>query len=222
MPAVARQLGVDSLAIVPYYYVPAALGEAWQREIRETLGAEAFSWRGFHHENSGVDPAEFAAQHRRYVDTLQDLHDYPYMPLTLDQYRVWFTDPAAPVGPPGCANIERLIDIQPGGEANFCVDFPDASLGNVRQASIASIWNGESVCPLRLPSVLGRCQQVAEVGERLRKRGGEFGSVTGRPRRTGWTWREPVPDQRLYEFTYKETSKGLAHSVPPEPGTAPP
>lgn len=143
MPAVARQLGVDSLAIVPYYYVPAALGEAWQREIRETLGAEAFSWRGFHHENSGVDPAEFAAQHRRYVDTLQDLHDYPYMPLTPDQYRVWFTDPATPVGPPGCANVERLIDIQPGGEANFCVDFPDASLGNVRQASIASIWNGE-------------------------------------------------------------------------------
>jgi D-ornithine 4,5-aminomutase subunit beta len=35
-----------------------------------------------------------------------------------------------------------------------------------------------------------------------------------RPRRKGWTWREKVPDQRLYEFTYKETSKGLAHSVP--------
>jgi D-ornithine 4,5-aminomutase subunit beta len=35
-----------------------------------------------------------------------------------------------------------------------------------------------------------------------------------RPRRKGWTWRELVPDQRLFEFTYKETSKGLKNSVP--------
>ena len=36
-----------------------------------------------------------------------------------------------------------------------------------------------------------------------------------RPRRRGWHWREPAPEQVLHEFTYKETSKGLANSVPP-------
>ena len=35
-----------------------------------------------------------------------------------------------------------------------------------------------------------------------------------RPRRTGWHWREQVPDQKLYKFTYKQTSKGLSNSVP--------
>jgi D-ornithine 4,5-aminomutase subunit beta len=35
-----------------------------------------------------------------------------------------------------------------------------------------------------------------------------------RPRRHGWTWRERVPDQRIYEFTYHETSAPLARSVP--------
>jgi D-ornithine 4,5-aminomutase subunit beta len=35
-----------------------------------------------------------------------------------------------------------------------------------------------------------------------------------RPRRSGWRWREAVPNQRLYEFTYHETSKSLARSVP--------
>ncbi len=35
-----------------------------------------------------------------------------------------------------------------------------------------------------------------------------------RPRRRGWTWREQVPDQRAYEFTYHETSKPLERSVP--------
>jgi len=143
MPAVARQLGVDSLSVVPYYWLPAALGEAWAREIWETLGAEAVAWRGFHHESSGVDPAEFAAQHRRFRDTLQGVQEYPYMPLTADEYRAWFSEPATPVGTPGCANAERLIDIQPGGDANSCVDFADAVFGNVRQASIAEIWNSE-------------------------------------------------------------------------------
>jgi len=35
-----------------------------------------------------------------------------------------------------------------------------------------------------------------------------------RPRRRAWHWRERVPGQKLYEFTYHETSKGLEHSVP--------
>ncbi|HEX9094131.1 MAG TPA: lysine 5,6-aminomutase subunit alpha, partial [Coriobacteriia bacterium] len=35
-----------------------------------------------------------------------------------------------------------------------------------------------------------------------------------RPRRRGWTWRRQVPDQRLHDFTYHETSEGLARSVP--------
>jgi D-ornithine 4,5-aminomutase subunit beta len=35
-----------------------------------------------------------------------------------------------------------------------------------------------------------------------------------RPRRRGWTWREQVHDQHLHDFTYHETSEGLARSVP--------
>jgi MoaA/NifB/PqqE/SkfB family radical SAM enzyme len=141
MPAIARDLGVDSICIVPYCYVPAGAGETWGREVRELVGREAFSWRGFHHEHSGVDGAEFAEQHGRFLATLGGLNNYPYMPLTSAEYRAWFADLAEPVGGPECGNIERLIDIQPTGEANFCVDLPDAALGNVREASIAEIWN---------------------------------------------------------------------------------
>lgn len=35
-----------------------------------------------------------------------------------------------------------------------------------------------------------------------------------RPRRKGWTWREPVPDQAIGPFVYQDTSKSLYHSVP--------
>ncbi|PKQ38251.1 MAG: LuxR family transcriptional regulator [Actinobacteria bacterium HGW-Actinobacteria-1] len=35
-----------------------------------------------------------------------------------------------------------------------------------------------------------------------------------RPRRHGWTWRKQVPGQKMYEFTYHETSEPLKQSVP--------
>jgi len=143
MPGVARSLGVETICIVPYCYVPTHSGEEWEREIRSLAGGTAFSWRGFRHEQSGVDPAEFATQHEQFVASLGKLSSYPYMPLTVDEYRTWFSESTAPVGPSECSNVERLIDIQPTGEANFCVDLPDGSLGNVRQSSIAEIWNGE-------------------------------------------------------------------------------
>ena len=143
MPAVARQLGVDNLCIVPYCYVPAAAGEEWRRQIQELVGREAVSWKGFHHERSGVEAAEFSAQHARFEATLDGIANYPYLPLSAEEYRDWFADPTIPIGAPECSNVERLIDVQPTGEANFCVDLPDGALGNVRDSSIAGIWNGE-------------------------------------------------------------------------------
>jgi D-ornithine 4,5-aminomutase subunit beta len=35
-----------------------------------------------------------------------------------------------------------------------------------------------------------------------------------RPRRRGWTWREKVPNQQAYEFTYHETATPLTRSIP--------
>jgi hypothetical protein len=51
------------------------------------------------------------------------------MPLTEDEYRVWFQVQTTPVRSSTCMNTEKPIDFQPSGEANFCVDFPDYSFG---------------------------------------------------------------------------------------------
>ncbi len=142
MPDVARSLGLGSIAIVPYYYFPENVGRQYEQELR-TLGCRAYSWLGFHHDDSGIDLAEFQRQLRQYQATLGEVQSYPYMPLDEDQYRTWFTDAQAQVGPVRCRNVEKLIDIQPDGSANFCVDFIDYSFGSVREASIEQLWNGE-------------------------------------------------------------------------------
>jgi Fe-coproporphyrin III synthase len=149
MPDTARRLGIDTLVMVPYYYVPSAVGAAYEKEMAEKFGVTAFSWRGFRHETSGVDFDVFLGQLRRYRENLQGIREYPYLPLSEEQYRVWFSDAVTPVGPPDCANSERLLDVQPDGRANFCVDFPDYKIGSVLDSTLEELWNGERAARFR-------------------------------------------------------------------------
>jgi MoaA/NifB/PqqE/SkfB family radical SAM enzyme len=141
MADVARSLSVPSVNIVPYYYFSNNVGAQYEKELRVNFDDTAFSWKGFHHEDSGIEFARFTEELRKYRASLGDIEDFPYMPLAEDEYRTWFQDPSSVVGSPQCMNVERLIDIQPTGEANFCVDFPDCSIGNVLDAGIKTIWN---------------------------------------------------------------------------------
>lgn len=142
MPDVVRSLGIPVITIVPYYYFPEAVGRKYEEELR-SLGSRAFSWVGFHHEDSGVDVEEFLGQFRQYLASMGDVYNYPYMAMDEEQYRTWFEDAQAQVGPVHCQNVEKYIDVQPDGSANFCVDFVDYSFGNVKDASIEELWNGE-------------------------------------------------------------------------------
>jgi MoaA/NifB/PqqE/SkfB family radical SAM enzyme len=142
MPAVARALGIDSLCVVPFFHLPQKVGLEYAQQMRDTFACDAFSWRGACHEHAKVDIDALCEQLRQYKATLGAIHDYPYLPLREEEYRTWFGDPVAPVGLESCTSVERVFDIQPNGDATFCVDYPDFSLGNVRQASIRDLWNG--------------------------------------------------------------------------------
>jgi len=141
MPDVARSMSVDTISIYPYYYFPNRVGRQYEKELRQNFNCTAFSWKGFHHESSGVDFREFKKQYRKYLENLKGIKTFPYMDFSEEDYRIWFSDPTAPVGPIRCLNVERLIDIQPSGNVNFCVDFPDYTFGNVKQSTIEDLWN---------------------------------------------------------------------------------
>ena len=141
LPGAVRSLGLDTVAIVPYYYFPAEVGHAYEKEMKEALDSPAYSWKGFHHETSGIPFDLFQREYRQFLADLEGVYNFPYMPYTEDEYRTWFADAVTPIGSTHCTNVEKLIDIQPNGDANFCVDFIDYVMGNVRQSSIAEVWN---------------------------------------------------------------------------------
>jgi MoaA/NifB/PqqE/SkfB family radical SAM enzyme len=143
MPAVARELGVEFLVIVPYYYFDENTGKEHERAMEKDLGCRAVSWRGFCRRGSGVNPEEFLEELRACRKNLEGVKLYPFMGLTDDEYRAWFTDCSAPAGKRQCRNPWKLIDIQPDGSANFCVDLPDYSIGNVLESTIEELWRGK-------------------------------------------------------------------------------
>jgi len=141
MGDVMRQLGIPTLSVNPYYYFPESTGRDYEKIMRESLGCEAYSWRGFHRENSGVDPDDFIRILREFKSKLGDVKLYPFMDFSDAEYRIWFSDTTTPVGRTGCTNPFKLLDIQPGGDANFCVDFPDYVIGNVAKRSLLEVWD---------------------------------------------------------------------------------
>jgi radical SAM protein with 4Fe4S-binding SPASM domain len=149
MPDVARSLSIDTLVIVPYNYIPSSTGKRYVKELNDLFHTTAFSWTGFRHEESGIDFYEFQKEYRKYLAGLNGIRNYPYMVLSEEEYRTWFENPAALIGSPQCANIEKLIDIQPDGSANFCVDTPDYSFGNIKDSTLEALWNSEKASRFR-------------------------------------------------------------------------
>jgi MoaA/NifB/PqqE/SkfB family radical SAM enzyme len=143
VPEAARSLGIDTLCIVPYYYIPEKQGLAYEKLMREMGGGEAYSWRGFHHEESGVEVDEFLAQLKTFNLNLGELQSYPYMAFTDDEYREWYSKSDTTVHQFRCNNIWGLLDVQPDGNVNFCVDFPDYAIGNVVESSLYQIWHSD-------------------------------------------------------------------------------
>ncbi len=149
MPDVARSLSINTLVIVPYNYISSSMGNKYAKELKDQFNTSAFSWTGFHHEKSGIDFAEFQNEYRKYMAGLKDIRNYPYMVFSEKEYQAWFGNPATQIGSPHCANVEKLIDIQPDGSANFCVDTPDYSFGNVKDSTIEAAWNSEKASQFR-------------------------------------------------------------------------
>lgn len=53
----------------------------------------------------------------------------------------WQNDPMYAFGRKKCLVPWKKINIMPDGNCNFCVDFPDYIIGNVKDMSIKEIWN---------------------------------------------------------------------------------
>ncbi|MDG5816518.1 radical SAM protein [Chitinispirillales bacterium ANBcel5] len=149
MPDIARRLEIETITVVPRYWVPGEAGKEYENWVCKHFEDKAFSWKGFHEETPKIDCNRLTEELQKYEKNLGTIKNYPYMELSQSEYREWFTTYYSVVKKHHCSNTERLIDIQPNGDANVCVDFPDIVFGNVQNQTIREIWNGKKLQKFR-------------------------------------------------------------------------
>jgi radical SAM protein with 4Fe4S-binding SPASM domain len=90
-----------------------------------------------------VDIDLFLKALHEFKSRLGKINSYPYMPFTDEEYREWFMKSDTTVHQAECNNIRGLVDIQPDGNVNFCIDFPDYAIGNVAENTLYQIWHSD-------------------------------------------------------------------------------
>jgi radical SAM protein with 4Fe4S-binding SPASM domain len=130
------------LAIVNLgWFTSAEANAANERIFAERLGVPARSGKDFIGALGRVDAAKVKQLMKQAARIRFPVVFRPSLPpAAIEGY---YADPGRPVRRRFCYSPWEMIDIRPDGSAVFCPDYPDYSVGNVREEPLLSVWNGE-------------------------------------------------------------------------------
>jgi radical SAM protein with 4Fe4S-binding SPASM domain len=156
-----RRLPLDTINVGLRWFIPENVGAEYERVMREELGVEATSWKGF-----DFDGASMAAtkerqltelvrllkglRRRRFADSALGKAWTSFVPdVPAEQVPEYFADFGKTFGHEMCPVAWYFAQVEPDGEVCFCGDFPDYFIGNVRRQSFREIWTGEKAARFR-------------------------------------------------------------------------
>ena len=156
-----RRLPLDTINVGLRWFIPEQVGAEYERVMREDLGVEATSWKGF-----AFDPeAAFVTRGRQMgelVRLLRGLRRRRYLDSTLgrpwtsfvpdvpaERVPEYFSNFPETFGHRMCPVAWYFAQVEPDGEVCFCGDFPDYFIGNVRKHPFRDIWTGEKAARFR-------------------------------------------------------------------------
>lgn len=158
-----------------------------------------------------IDREEFAAKCREVLEQKNFLLEkfYNHAPLNLDEILSEYEVYAEKISPYVCDTITFINDeidagkkiLFEGAQATMLdVDYGTYPYVTASHPISGGVTVGAGVAPKKIDKVFGvvkayctrvgegpfPTEQLNEIGDKLRNAGHEFGTVTGRPRRTGW------------------------------------
>ncbi len=141
----------DALIYNLGWFTTRELGEANDRFFRKNLGCESRLWEDFVDALGEVDPGKIRGFMEK-VDSPENRSSIPvfFIPsIKPGEVEAYYRNPEHPVGKKFCYNPWLNPDLRPNGDVNFCPDFPDYIIGNVKEESFLEIWNGEKAKKFR-------------------------------------------------------------------------
>ena len=156
-PAMAalRELPLDTINVGLRWFVPEDVGAEYERVMREELGVEATSWKGFDFDGTSIAATKGqqlgelvkllkGLKRRRFLDSSLGRPWTSFVPnVPAERVPEYFSDFAQTFGHNLCPAAWYFAQVEPDGEVCFCGDFPDYFIGNVRRQPFREIWTGE-------------------------------------------------------------------------------
>ena len=156
-----RELPLDTINVGLRWFVPPSVGAEYERVMREDLGIEATSWKGFdfdwsaHAAPKSRQMAELVKllgglRRRRFLDAARGRPWTSFVPdVPAEGVPEYFANFNETFGHRLCPVAWYFAQVEPDGDVVFCGDFPDYVLGNVRRQSFETIWRGERATRFR-------------------------------------------------------------------------
>ncbi len=150
-----RELPLDTINMGLRWFIPAKVGAEYERVMREELGVEATSWKGFDFDGAsiaatrGQQLAELVKllkglKRRRFLDSSLGRPWTSFVPdVPAERVPEYFSNFNETFGHRMCPVAWYFAQVEPDGEVAFCGDFPDYFIGNVRRQPFREIWTGE-------------------------------------------------------------------------------
>ena len=152
---VLRGWPLDTINVGLRWFVPENVGEEYERVMREDLGVEATSWKGFAFDGGSIAATKGrqlgelvrllkSLKRRRFLDSSRGHPWTSFVPdVPAERVPEYFSDFGETFGHRMCPVAWYFAQVEPDGEVAFCGDFPDYFIGNVRRQSFREIWTGE-------------------------------------------------------------------------------
>ena len=156
-----RKLPLDTINVGLRWFIPREVGAEYERVMREELGVEATSWKGFDFDGAAFaegkreelrELSRFLAglKRRRYVDSARGRPWISFVPdVPAERVPDYFAEFPKTFGHDMCPVAWYFAQVEPDGEVCFCGDFPDYFIGNVRATPFREIWAGEKAQKFR-------------------------------------------------------------------------
>lgn len=141
----------DALIFNLGWFTSRELGEATDRFFRKNFGCGSRSWEDFVGALGNVDPAKVRGFMER-VNSPANRNSIPvfFIPVVKpEEVGAYYRNPELPIGKKFCYNPWLNPDLRPNGDVTFCPDFPDYTVGNVKEKRFLEIWNGEKAKKFR-------------------------------------------------------------------------
>ena len=145
-----EELGVDCMIIYYSWFTTEEIGNAHTKIFEKKLGITPTKWQGYLFDHN-VDTEALTASLER-INNRKWKFEHLFIPNLHkpEDLAEYYTNPGNFFGYGPCISPWFVTEVMPNGDVAPCRDYPDYITGNLMEASIFEIWNGERYKKFRL------------------------------------------------------------------------